>query len=74
MAKEVYCNMCGKKFDMWDVNEDFSLFRVLGYGTSYDGETLDLDICCGCMDRIIEKCKIPPVESLKKHRKNTGLI
>lgn len=68
MAKEFYCNKCGKKLDMWDVQEDFSMERHLGYGSRYDGDHLDLDLCCECMDKIIEECAIPPVESLRNNR------
>lgn len=55
------CNMCGKKFDMWDEQEDFSIRRRLGYGTAYDGDELDLDLCCGCMEKIIDECIISPI-------------
>lgn len=68
MAKELYCNKCGKKMDMWDTQEDFSLQRNLGYGSRYDGDNLDLDLCCDCMDKLIEECVIPPVDSLVKEK------
>lgn len=68
MAKELYCNKCGKKMDMWDIQEDFSLQRNLGYGSRYDGDNLDLDLCCDCMDKLIEECVIPPVDSLVKEK------
>lgn len=67
MAKEFYCNKCGKKLDMWDIQEDFSMQRSLGYGSKYDGSDFDIDLCCGCMDELIdemiEKCVISPVIS-----------
>lgn len=67
MAKEFYCNKCGKKLDFWDVQEDFSMQRNLGYGSKYDGCDLNFDLCCGCMDEfideMIEKCAISPVIS-----------
>lgn len=66
MAKEFYCNKCGKKLDMWDIQEDFSMQRRLGYGSKYDGDDLDIDLCCDCMDELIEKCVIPPVKSIEK--------
>ena len=53
MAKEIICNKCGKKFDFWDTQEDFSIERSLGYGTKYDGSTLELDLCCECMEKLI---------------------
>lgn len=64
MAKELYCNKCGKKMDMWDIQENYSMQRHLGYGSKYDGDNLDIDLCCDCMDELIESCVIPPVESL----------
>ena len=30
------CSMCGKKFDMWDEQEDFCFVRHIGYGSKYD--------------------------------------
>lgn len=62
MAQGSYCNMCGKKFDIWDVMENFAFHRKLGYGTRYDGDTLDLELCCDCMNELIERCKITPIE------------
>lgn len=64
MAKVEYCNKCGKSLDTWDIQEDYSMRRRLGYGSKYDGDELKINICCDCMDRFIESCVIPPVESL----------
>lgn len=63
MAKTITCtcNMCGKQFDIWDTQEDFSINRHLGYGTKYDGDELQLDLCCDCMEKIIDECKISPI-------------
>ena len=61
MAKEFYCNKCGKKMDEFDVQEDFSFNQTLGYGSKYDGECLELDLCCKCMDELIDSCKIDPI-------------
>ena len=58
---EKTCNMCGKVFDMWDAQENFSIHRRLGYGTKYDGDTLELDLCCDCIEKIIEECKVSPI-------------
>lgn len=56
-----HCNMCGRELDIWDEQEGFSIHKKLGYGTKYDGEILELNLCCECMNRIIEECKIPPI-------------
>ena len=58
---EKTCNMCGKAFDMWDAQENFSIHRKLGYGTKYDGDTLELDLCCDCIEKIVEECKVSPI-------------
>lgn len=61
MARTIKCNLCGKQFDIWDTQEGFSINRRLGYGTKYDGDELQLDLCCDCMERIIDECKISPI-------------
>lgn len=55
------CNKCGKPFDIFDRQEDFSIYRHIGYGSKYDGDKLELDICCNCMDKFIDSCKISPI-------------
>ncbi len=64
MAKELYCNKCGKKMDIFDIQEHLSLQGRFGYGSKYDGDDYDLDLCCECMDKLIDECVIPPVDSL----------
>jgi len=56
------CNLCGKKFDAWDEQEDFSIYRSVGYGSRYDGSNLRLDLCCDCLDKLVDECVISPVE------------
>lgn len=65
MAKEVttYCNICGRKFNQWDKQESFGVFKSrCGYGTELDGCELELDICCDCMEDLVRRCKISPVK------------
>lgn len=61
VAKEITCNKCGKKFDFWDTQEEFSINTQLGYGTKYDGSYLELDLCCDCMEKLIDECVISPI-------------
>lgn len=61
MAKEIVCNKCGKPLDLWDTQEDFSIRRSLGYGTKYDGDKLDIHLCCNCMEKLIDECNISPI-------------
>lgn len=51
---EKICSMCGKKFDMWDEQEDFCFVRHIGYGSKYDMKGLYLNLCCDCFDRIAD--------------------
>lgn len=59
------CNMCGKEFTEID---DFSGLKVngmLGYGSKYDGDRIELNLCCDCMDTVIDavakNCKHYPI-------------
>ena len=59
--KKTICNLCGKNFDFWDEQEDFSIYTRIGYGSKYDDEQLKLNLCCECMDELIDLCVISPV-------------
>lgn len=64
MSKNVVCNKCGKRLDIWDTQEDFSIYRnQIGYGSKYDGDSIELDLCCDCMDELIDGCKVSPIVS-----------
>lgn len=62
MAKETICNKCGKRFDIWDTQENFSISAHMGYGTKYDGDHLELNLCCECMEKLIDECIISPIK------------
>ena len=61
MAKKIVCNKCGKPLDLWDIQENFSIQRKLGYGTKYDGDGLDIHLCCDCMEKLIDECNVSPI-------------
>lgn len=61
IVKKSFCNVCGRELDAWDEQEDFTIHKHLGYGTKYDGEILNLHICCNCMDSLINSCKLSPI-------------
>ena len=71
MSKATYCNMCGKRLEFYDKQAGFSIHRDLGYGTKYDGDHLDLDLCCTCMEHIIDQCKITPLAALRDRAERT---
>ncbi len=64
MAREtrIRCNLCGKPFDDADTYQGFCITRKIGYGSRYDGCGITLDICCRCMDTLIDQCALPPLE------------
>lgn len=47
------CTMCNKIFDMCDLQEDFSCQKWIGYGSVYDLEFLDIQLCCDCFDKVL---------------------
>lgn len=55
------CNLCGKKMDLWDTQQDFRVYTRIQYGSKYDGDDLCLDLCCACMDGLIDACKASPL-------------
>ena len=59
--KQMFCNKCGKRFDFWDVQEEYHIHTRIGYGSIYDGEDLELDLCIQCMDNLIKECVINPL-------------
>ena len=65
--KKLVCNMCGKELDMWDEQEDFSIYRACGYGTKFDGYSIQLDLCCDCMEKLVDSCLVSPVISKHNH-------
>ena len=53
MTESRRCNLCGSKFDQWEEQEDFSIHRNVGYGSKYDLHRVELNLCCGCYDKLI---------------------
>lgn len=53
MSESRRCNLCGKKFNEWDEQQDFSIHRSVGYGSIYDLHRVELNLCCECYDSII---------------------
>ena len=67
MSVETVCNMCGKPFDVLDRNQNFCFHRPIRYGSRFDMDKIDLDLCCDCFDKIMVKyiipnCKYSPIQ------------
>jgi len=67
MERQV-CNICGKEFDRWDKQEKFGFHYKIGYGSNYDLTKIDLNMCCGCFDKLLDcilpQCKIDPLTDI----------
>lgn len=62
------CDLCGKEFDEFDTQENFGLhYSDIGYGSKFDGETMDVDMCCGCFDKMINEYIIPRTHKSKSN-------
>lgn len=62
MAKQTICNWCGKIMNSLDRKNGVSLYSLVGYGSTYDGQEINLDLCPLCTTEFInlnnQKCKI----------------
>ncbi len=56
-----FCNCCGKEFDIFDEQQDFTIHKRIQYGSSYDGCVINLQLCCDCFDKIVKRCVIAPI-------------
>lgn len=60
------CNLCGKELGEYD---DFGVSYEFGYGSINDGDKMDLDLCCECLDKVTEhlinSCKLNPIKATK---------
>lgn len=64
--EKIYCNKCGKRLDMWDIQNDFSINLELGYGSKYDGERVTINLCTDCIDNLIDSSVFSPLIAATK--------
>lgn len=55
------CHLCGKKLDLFDRQQKFTIHKRVRYGSSYDGETVCLNLCCDCFDKLVAECRVSPL-------------
>lgn len=60
MQKKV-CNHCGKELDLFDLQQNFIIHTVIGYGSIHDGDHVHLRLCNDCFDALVGECKISPI-------------
>lgn len=64
VAKQTKCSACGKTFNIWDYQEDFSFDKWIGYGSEHDEQHIEFKLCCDCFDRIFDVVK-PMIKNIK---------
>lgn len=61
------CDFCGKELTDLDIQEGFGFhYQHISYGSQYDGENIDIDLCCDCFDKMMREYVEP---KLKEHTK-----
>lgn len=50
--RKVFCNRCGKELDEFDSFNNFHWDYHIGYGSLYDGDHFEIDLCCPCFDEV----------------------
>lgn len=73
--KRKYCSNCGKTLDMFDELSGISVRKPLGFGSQFDGQFLNIRLCCECTDTVIRSCRISPVtdDETKSRKKRSSL-
>lgn len=61
MAKVLFCNKCGKKIQQYGEGSGFHHSGQFGYGSKYDGELFEVDLCTDCFDKFVENFEIDPI-------------
>lgn len=61
MAKVLFCNKCGKQIQQYDEVNGFHHSGRFGYGSKYDGELFEVDLCVDCIDELVDKFTIDPI-------------
>ena len=58
-VRKTVCNFCGKEFDEWDNQEGFGFTHRVGFGSKFDGQVIEVDLCCDCFDKMMEEYVFP---------------
>ena len=71
------CTMCNKILNEWDRYGDFSCHKWIGYGSKYDENRLDVELCSECFDKvvsfIVNNSATNPLREYKDRQEN-GLL
>ena len=64
MTQNLICNHCGKELDFFDLQNDFSIHKRIGYGSVHDGDDVHMRLCSDCFDLLVEECEVSPIEEM----------
>ncbi len=57
--KKTKCSVCGKEFNIWDEQQEFEIDCHVGYGSEFDGDHIHIDLCCQCLDDMMNNYFLP---------------
>ena len=64
MTQNPICNHCGKELDFFDLQNDFSIHKRIGYGSVHGGDDVHMRLCSDCFDKLVEECEVSPIEEM----------
>ena len=64
MTQNLICNHCGKELDFFDLQNDFSIHKRIGYGSVHRGDDVHMRLCSDCFDKLVEECEVSPIEEM----------
>lgn len=47
------CTRCNKKFNIYDTHNGLKIKKRFGYGSKFDGDEFDINICVDCLDELV---------------------
>ena len=50
MQEKKVCNVCGRELDFFDLQQGI-----------FDGDIVDMQLCCDCFDDLVNECKVSPI-------------
>lgn len=61
----IKCNCCGKAINNQRHPYGLGVHKKIGYGSKFDGQEIEIDLCCNCLDKLlnlmIKKFKYNPL-------------
>lgn len=66
MTGNPICNLCGKELDFFDMQNDLSIHKKIGYGSVHDGDDVHLRLCSDCFDELVDECNVSPIEEMSE--------